>query len=1586
MPGQSRRLTNKVVLSAVGLVLTTGLIGAVLLAQQRDQTLTQGQRLTNAFAKVIDEQTSRNLQTIDQHIELMAQLLSEVRAQDDAQASGASRLVQAQADSLAFIDNVMVLDAQGQVALASRTDLRGIEVGVKDFATIYKTRPGTGFYVGAPLLNRDGQWLLPTGRPLTKERDGYAGVLVVTVKASYFDQLWATLSLDSGSSIGLLRSDGTMLMRSPIDGTAMGRNFTDSPLFLQHLPASANGDYRITSPVDGIDRFTAYRTLSQRPDLVVIVGRTMDALLAPWYQLVKLMLGIWLAGSLILMVLAVRLSRQSAHRQRAENTSIALAQRLNVACEAAGLVLWEWDLRTDQWHVTPTHYTSLGYTAQSAQVTRMQWLELLHPDDRKLPTTDPAMALSQADQRYEHEFRMRHADGSYRWMRTAGQVKEWDKQGHPLRMVGIRTDVTDRINAEHERRQMFERISDALVGVNTDWVITYANARAGRLLGHAVEDLVGKNVWSLFPQSSGHQFQPVYERCMASQRPEVFEEHYEPAGVWYESHIYPSPEGLSIYFRDITDRKKSEKALIDAKDQAENLINGANVMVVGLDARGQITIFNKAAQELTGYTMADLAGLNWFDVLVPRERYPEVHAEFARLSSGGLPAQFDNPILTKSHEERQISWQNSVLRDGDVVTGILSFGMDVTARNRAELALAESREQFELLARHSLQGIALVRTAQMSYVNPAFCTIAGRSAAELSRLSITQMLQWIHPDDREGSRHRQRRRLAGQSVDEVNEIRILTGQGEWRWIQLATRSITMSGAPTLIAMVLDIHDRRQAEDALRTSEERFRSAFDASAVGMGLTALDGRWMQVNPSLCRIVGYSAQELCRHTFMEITHPDDLADDLLEVEQLRTGRIPHFTKEKRYLHRDGHPVWVNLTMALVHDASGRPLHTVAHVEDISDRKRLEQELRDSEELMRQMAESVSQMFFLADLFEHRFLYVSPAAEAVLGCRPADLLADPAVWRQSIHPDDRERVAQVVQQGMRGGRYDMQFRIATAPDVVRWVHARSFPVLGAHGKPYRSAGVVEDITARKILEIREEQEHAILQYLASGRPIAEVLEKFVLGYETMLPGMHGSILLMDPDGMHLRHGAAPHLPLAFCEAVEGLAIGPLAGSCGTAAFTGEAVMATDIASDPRWIGHHELALENGLQACWSVPIKGAQGKVLGAFAFYFDHPRQPSDAEALAIAHGAQLASQVLQRHLAVQGLQRSEERYRTVVEWSPMGIMIHQAGRIVFCNPAALETHGATTTQDMIGRQALDLVHPQDRATFARLSKHVLEDNQSTEETEIRALQIDGKLIDLQIKMAPTLFDGNAAVQVVMFDITERKRAQAELRNSQRQLRVLSSRVLAAQETERRRVAHELHDELGQSLTAIKINLQSQLRLASGESGELFAENIRIVEQALQEVRNLALALRPSMLDDLGLVSALRWLTNQVRQRNTMDVQLEVSDGVGRLAPDLETAAFRIVQEALTNVERHAGASKVEVSASIDADRTLVVRIKDDGAGFDVAAMRERATSGASMGVLGMSERASLAGGALTIEASAGKGCCVTLRCPLADPGNH
>jgi signal transduction histidine kinase len=222
------------------------------------------------------------------------------------------------------------------------------------------------------------------------------------------------------------------------------------------------------------------------------------------------------------------------------------------------------------------------------------------------------------------------------------------------------------------------------------------------------------------------------------------------------------------------------------------------------------------------------------------------------------------------------------------------------------------------------------------------------------------------------------------------------------------------------------------------------------------------------------------------------------------------------------------------------------------------------------------------------------------------------------------------------------------------------------------------------------------------------------------------------------------------------------------------------------------------------------------------------------------------------------------------------------------------------------------------------------------------------------------------------------EAKLLITTRQLQALSRSVLEAQELERRRVAMELHDELGQSLTAIKINLQMSSRFTDKPLGELNAENIRIVEDALQHVRSLATALRPSLLDDLGLAPALKWIAEQTANRGGFVVSFHQERDLPRLAPEIETACFRIVQEALTNVARYAQPRQVKISLRREAD-TLLLQVRDDGQGFDLAAMRARASAGGSLGVLGMQERATLLGGELAIESSPQQGCVIELRCP-------
>ncbi len=232
--------------------------------------------------------------------------------------------------------------------------------------------------------------------------------------------------------------------------------------------------------------------------------------------------------------------------------------------------------------------------------------------------------------------------------------------------------------------------------------------------------------------------------------------------------------------------------------------------------------------------------------------------------------------------------------------------------------------------------------------------------------------------------------------------------------------------------------------------------------------------------------------------------------------------------------------------------------------------------------------------------------------------------------------------------------------------------------------------------------------------------------------------------------------------------------------------------------------------------------------------------------------------------------------------------------------------------------------------------------------------------------------------------------EVQQSRERLQGLSHRLIEVQEAERRTIAGELHDEIGQALTLVKMNLQAVERLSGDtEAGVHLGESVAIVERALEQVRNLSLDLRPSLLDDLGLVAALRWyVARQARVAGLM-VHFKAEDPGGHLAPTLETTCFRVAQEALTNVVRHARAREVWVQ--LTCENELCLTIRDDGSGFDVVAAQARASRGESFGLLGMRERVDIVNGRLTISSSPGKG---TLVCacfppqmvPVADDDNE
>jgi len=226
-----------------------------------------------------------------------------------------------------------------------------------------------------------------------------------------------------------------------------------------------------------------------------------------------------------------------------------------------------------------------------------------------------------------------------------------------------------------------------------------------------------------------------------------------------------------------------------------------------------------------------------------------------------------------------------------------------------------------------------------------------------------------------------------------------------------------------------------------------------------------------------------------------------------------------------------------------------------------------------------------------------------------------------------------------------------------------------------------------------------------------------------------------------------------------------------------------------------------------------------------------------------------------------------------------------------------------------------------------------------------------------------------------------AEQEREQLVKRLQTLSRRLLEVQEAERRHVARELHDEFGQILSAISLHLHATRDLAGAAALPRLDECALLLQQAGEQVRSLALELRPTMLDTLGLETTLRWLAEQHQQRTGCEVQVVGHLSGAPLSPELAIACFRVTQEALTNVVRHAAARNVWIELS-QSERVLELVVRDDGLGFDVAPTQEQAARRGSIGLLGMRERVQILGGSLDIESERGHGTRIRASFPVSE----
>ncbi|MCL4506729.1 MAG: PAS domain S-box protein [Chloroflexi bacterium] len=801
----------------------------------------------------------------------------------------------------------------------------------------------------------------------------------------------------------------------------------------------------------------------------------------------------------------------------------------------------------------------------------------------------------------------------------------------------------------------------------------------------------------------------------------------------------------------------------------------------------------------------------------------------------------------------------------------------------------------------------------------------------------------------------------------------------------------------------------------------FFDAIEYAAIGVVLVDLEGRCLAANRAMCDMLGRATAEVAGMHFNAFTHPDDLTVNLDLGRQLIAGEIPSFQLEKRYIHKTGRTIWVLLSASLMRDESGAPLCVLSQIQDISERKRAEEALRDSEERYRAIVEDQNELVcrFLPDT---TLTFVNAAYCRYFGKTREELIGQSLLQHvpPEIHADLREQFDILAQTA---GTPMNEHPTLAADGARRWLEWTNRAITDRQGRVVEFQAVGRDISRRKLAQAAEREQRALAEALrdtaaalSSTLNYEQVLERILENAYRVVSHDAANIMLLDEStnevyiaGLrgYARYGQEEwlrnlRLPLSIYTSIQRML------------ESGQPLVVPDVTTYAEWFS---LPGSEWLRSYAAAPIR-IKGKTIGLLNFdsgtrgFFNEShigrlQAFADQAALAIEnarlfeashHNEEHLTRLHQVGIALAKADSIETLYREALRGALMLTDMHMAGLYLYDGADYMVMVAATGFPDkLIGTRTrlgdgLTGKSAQTRLPVQTQRYGELENNipYYSGQGVVSALSLpliwQGRLIGT-IGMADKgriVFDEDDIYKLDLFAslvaaAVDQRITLLDVRAREAEAKALSSRLTHAQEEERLRLAEQLHEAIGYRLVELQKNTEATLaglKLDHPLAG-LLNENLRLLSETQNVTQSLGIDLSSKLLADLGLRSAVRQYIDRLARTTGTKLHLHISGRVKRLPANVERVAYRGVREALINVLRHADANQVNVQVHF-GPKMLHMSVRDDGRGFDISRLKENGNE-SIFGLLELRREVESAGGDLRLDSAPGQGALLEITLP-------